>query len=210
MVHFSVSCLNLNCFPHRGQTLMSLLSSFFSFFNLAFYESPYVFMINDFEKDSGGQRPWVSKALFIGLCLGGERTQICSQFLSLFSLKFYVSCTSCLYILEIKPLPVTPFADILSHSVGCLFGFLFYSFLCCAAWTTKRSNQSILKEISPEYSLEGLMLKLKLQYFGHLILRTDSLEKTLMAGKDWRWEERGTTEDEMVGWHHWLNGHEFE
>ena len=50
-------------------------------------------------------------------------------------------------------------------------------------WTAKRSNQSILKEISPEYSLEGLMLKLKLQYFGHLMLRTDSLEKTLMLGK---------------------------
>ena len=50
-------------------------------------------------------------------------------------------------------------------------------------WTTRRSNQSILKDISPEYSLEGLMLKLKLQYFGHLIRRTDSLEKTLMLGK---------------------------
>ena len=50
-------------------------------------------------------------------------------------------------------------------------------------WTTRRSNQSILKEISPEYSLEGLMLKLKLQYFGHLMQRTDSLEKTLMLGK---------------------------
>ena len=123
-------------------------------------------------------------------------------------------------------------------------------------WTAKRSNQSILKEISPDYSLEGLMLKLKLQYFGHL---TDSLKKTLEiplgckkiqpvhpkgnqswifigrsnveaeapmlwppnaknwqiwkhpdARKDWRWEEKGTTEDEMVGWHHWLSGHEFE
>ena len=51
-------------------------------------------------------------------------------------------------------------------------------------WNERRSNQSILKEISPEYSLEGLMLKLKLQYFGHLIQRTNSLEKTLMAGKD--------------------------
>ena len=63
-----------------------------------------------------------------------------------------------------------------------------------APWTTRRSNQSILKEISPECSLEGLMLKLKLQYFGHLMQRTDSLERTL--------EEKGTTEDEMVGWHH--------
>ena len=59
-------------------------------------------------------------------------------------------------------------------------------------------------------SLEGLMLKLKLQSFGHLIWRTDSLEKTNDAGKDWRWEERGMTEDEIVGWHHWLDGHEFE
>ena len=71
-------------------------------------------------------------------------------------------------------------------------------------------KKKILKEISPEYSLEGLMRKLKLQYFGHLIRRTDSFEKTVDAGKDWRQEEKGTTEDEMVGWHHWLNGHEFE
>ena len=75
-------------------------------------------------------------------------------------------------------------------------------------WTARRSNQSILKEISPEYSLKGLMLKLKLQYFGYLMQRTDSLEET--AGKDWRWEEKGTTENEMVWWHHWLNGHKFE
>ena len=75
-------------------------------------------------------------------------------------------------------------------------------------WTARRSNQSILKEISPEYSLEGLMLKLKLQYFGHLMQRTDSLEKT-NAGQDWR-QEKGITQDKMVGWHHWLNGHEFE
>ena len=165
-------------------------------------------------------------------------------------------------------------------------------------WTTRRSNQSILKEMSPEYSLEGLMLKLKLQYFGHLIRRNYSLEKTLMlgkiegrgtedwrgwqrmrwlngiidlmdmslsklqesvmgreawhvtvhgaaksqtrlsnwtelkagnkvdfwppdsknwligkytdSGKDWRQEEKGMSENEMVGWHHWLDGHEFE
>ena len=74
----------------------------------------------------------------------------------------------------------------------------------------RRSNQSILKEISPEYSLEGLMLKLKLQYFGHLMRRTDSLEKTLMLEKiEGGGEENGTTEDEVVGWHHWLNRHEF-
>ena len=76
-------------------------------------------------------------------------------------------------------------------------------------WTARRSNQSILKEISPGCSLEGLMLKLKLQYFGHLIRRADSFEKTLDAGKDWGQEEQGMTEDEMVGWHHWLNGHGF-
>ena len=77
-------------------------------------------------------------------------------------------------------------------------------------WTARRSNQSILKEISPNYSLEGLMLKWKLQYFGHLMQRTDSFEKNPDAGKDWRGEEKGTPEDEMVGWHHWLTGHEFE
>ena len=70
--------------------------------------------------------------------------------------------------------------------------------------------QSILKEISPEYSLEGLLLKLKLQYLDHLMQRTDSLEKTLMLGKDGKQEEKGTTENEMVGWHHQLNGHKFE
>ena len=73
-------------------------------------------------------------------------------------------------------------------------------------WTARRSSQSILKEIGSEYSLEGPMLKLKLQYFGHLIRRTDSFEKTLMLGKI----EEEITEDEMIGWHHRLNGHEFE
>ena len=66
-------------------------------------------------------------------------------------------------------------------------------------WTVRRPNQSILKEICPEYSLEGLMLKLKLQYFGHLMWRKDPDD-----GKDWRQEEKGMTEDEMVGRHHWL------
>ena len=65
-------------------------------------------------------------------------------------------------------------------------------------WTAGRSNQSILKEISPEYSLKGLMLKLKLQYFGYLMRRANSLEKTQNAWKDWRQEKR-VTEDEMVG-----------
>ena len=73
-------------------------------------------------------------------------------------------------------------------------------------WTARRSNQSILKEISPEYSMEGLMLKLKLQYFGYQMQRTDTPEKTLMLGKN----EAGMTGDEMVGWHHRLDGHEFE
>ena len=76
--------------------------------------------------------------------------------------------------------------------------------------TVRRSNQSILKEINPEYSLEGPMLQLKLQYFGHLMQRANSLVKTLMLGWDWGQEEKGVTEDEMVGYHHWLNGHEFE
>ena len=67
--------------------------------------------------------------------------------------------------------------------------------------TARRCNQSILKEISPEFSLEQLMLKLKLQYFGQLMQRTDSMEKTLMLGKTGQ-EEKGTTEDEMAGWHH--------
>ena len=86
---------------------------------------------------------------------------------------------------------------------------------CCrrlltVPWTARRSNQSILKEISPGCSLEGMMLKLKLQYFGHLMRRVDLLEKTLMLGGDWQQEEKGTTEDEMAGWHHRLDGHEFE
>ena len=76
-------------------------------------------------------------------------------------------------------------------------------------WTARRSNQSILKEISPGCPLEGLMLRLKLQYFGHLIQSVDSLEKTLMLEGIWGQEEKGTTEDEMAGWHHRLDGHEF-
>ena len=68
-------------------------------------------------------------------------------------------------------------------------------------WTARRSNQSILKEVSPGCSLEGLMLKLEFQYFGHLMRIVDSLEKT-DAGRDWGQEKKGTTEDEMAGWHH--------
>ena len=76
-------------------------------------------------------------------------------------------------------------------------------------WTARRSNQSILQEISSGCSLEGMMLKLKLQYFGHLMQRVDSLEKT-DAGRDWGQEEKGTTEEEMAGWHHRLDAHESE
>ena len=75
--------------------------------------------------------------------------------------------------------------------------------------TARRSNQWILKELNPEYSLEGLILRLKLQYFGHLMRKAD-IRKDPDAGKDWRQEEKGMTEDEMVGWHHQLNGHELE
>ena len=75
-------------------------------------------------------------------------------------------------------------------------------------WTARRSNQSILEEIGPECSLEGTMLKLKVQYFGHLMQRVDSLDSD--AGRDWGQEEKGTTEDEMAGWHHQLDGRESE
>ena len=77
------------------------------------------------------------------------------------------------------------------------------------SWAARRSNQSILKEINSEYSLEGLMLKLKLQYFGDLMWRVHSLERP-WCWKDWGQEEKGTIEDKMVGWHHLLNEHEFE
>ena len=76
-------------------------------------------------------------------------------------------------------------------------------------WTARRSSQSILKEITPECSLEGLMLKLRLQSFGHLMRRTDSLQKTLMLQKIKGRMRRGW-QDDMVGWHQRLNGHEFE
>ena len=74
-------------------------------------------------------------------------------------------------------------------------------------WTARRSNQSILKEISPEYSLEGLMLKL--QYFGHLMAKNWLIGKDYNAGRDWGHKEKGTTEDDMAEWHHRLDGHEF-
>ena len=76
-------------------------------------------------------------------------------------------------------------------------------------WTARRSIRSILKEINPGCSLEVMMLKLKLQYFGHLLRRVDSLEKTLMLGGIGGRRRMGR-QDEMAGWHHWLDGHEFE
>ena len=79
-----------------------------------------------------------------------------------------------------------------------------------APWTGRRSNQSILKEISSEYILEGLMLWLKLPILWLPDAKSWLTGKDPDAGKDWRQEEKGMTEDEMVGWHHWLNGHEFE
>ena len=81
------------------------------------------------------------------------------------------------------------------------FELWFWRRLLRVPWTARRCSQSILKEISPGISLEGMMLKLKLQYFGHLMRRIDLLEKTLMLG-GWGQEEKGTTEDEMAGWHH--------
>ena len=76
-------------------------------------------------------------------------------------------------------------------------------------WTARISNHSILKEISSEYSLKGLMLKLKLQYFDHLMQRIDSLKNTLMLGKTEDGRREGISKDEMVGWHHQLNEHEY-
>ena len=76
-------------------------------------------------------------------------------------------------------------------------------------WTARRSNQSILKETSPGCLLEGLMLRLKLQYFGQLLQRVNSLEKTLMLGGIGGRRRRETTEDEMAGWHHRPDAHEF-
>ena len=110
-----------------------------------------------------------------------------------------------IYVCESWPIKKAECQRIDAFELWCWRGLLNIS------WTVRRSNQSILKEISPEYSLEGLMVKLKLQYFGHLMQRTDSLEKTLMLIKiEWRQEEKGTTEDEIFGWYHQLYGHEFD
>ena len=87
--------------------------------------------------------------------------------------------------------------------------------LCCwrllrVPWTARRSNQSILKEISPKYSLEGLMLKVKPILWAPDVKNQSIIGKDPNAGKDWRQEEKGVTEDETVGCHHWRDGHEFE
>ena len=86
----------------------------------------------------------------------------------------------------------------------------FWRRLLRVPWTARKSNQSILKEMSLEYSLEGLMLKPKLQYFGHLKRKRPFIGKDPDVGKDLIQEQKGMTEYEMVGWHHWLDGHEFE
>ena len=90
------------------------------------------------------------------------------------------------------------------------FEFWCWRRLLRVPWTTRKSNQSILKGINHDYSVDGLMLKLKLQYFEHLTQRADSLEKNLDAGKDWRQKDWRQKEVELVRQHHWLNGHEFE
>ena len=83
--------------------------------------------------------------------------------------------------------------------------------LLWAPWTASKSNQSILKEISPDYSLEGMVLKLKHQYLGHLMQSTDLLKISPWSwARNWRQEDQGMTEDEKVGWNHLIDGHEFE
>ena len=89
------------------------------------------------------------------------------------------------------------------------FGLWYWRRLLRVPWIARRSNQSILKEINPDSSLKGLMLKLKLQYSGHLMQRADSLEKTMILGKTEGGRRTGR-QDEMIGWHHRLNAHEFE
>ena len=84
-----------------------------------------------------------------------------------------------------------------------------WGWLLRVLWTARRSSQSILKEINLEYSLEGRMLKLKLQYFGHPMWRADSGKDT-DAGKDWGQKEKGMIENEMIGCHCWFNGHELK
>ena len=119
------------------------------------------------------------------------------------------------HIVNAMIFPLVKYGCELDHKEGWLpknwcFQIVCWRRLLTVPWTSKRSNQSILKEINPEYSLEGLMLKLKLQDFGHLMWRANSLQKTLMLGKIVGKHIRGWGGTEMVGWHHWLNGREFE
>ena len=109
----------------------------------------------------------------------------------------WLSCPSLKSSNVSKLLPQTTEEDVQRHGQTCKQ--FTEDWLLRVPWTARRSNQSIIKEIGPGCSLEGMMLKLKLQYLGHLMQRVDSLEKTLM-GRDWGQEEKGTTEDEMAGW----------
>ena len=109
----------------------------------------------------------------------------------------WLSCPSLKSSNVSKLLPQTTEEDVQRHGQACKQ--FTEDWLLRVPWTARRSNQSIIKEIGPGCSLEGMMLKLKLQYLGHLMQRVDSLEKTLM-GRDWGQEEKGTTEDEMAGW----------
>ena len=99
------------------------------------------------------------------------------------------------------------------EAVNLVIEALFSARPATSVWTTvsraRRPNKSILKQINPEYSLEGLMLKLRLQYFGHL-MQSQLTRRDPDAGRDWRQKEKGVTEGEMVGWYRWLSGHEFE
>ena len=99
------------------------------------------------------------------------------------------------------------------EAVNLVIEALFSSRPATSVWTTvsgaRRPNKSILKQINPEYSLERLMLKLRLQYFGHL-MQSQLTRRDPDAGRDWRQKEKGVTEGEMVGWYRWLSGHESE
>ena len=122
----------------------------------------------------------------------------------------WLSCPSLKSSNVSKLLPQTTEEDVQRHGQTCKQ--FTEDWLLRVPWTARRSNQSIIKEIGPGCSLEGMMLKLKLPYFGHLMRRVDSLEKTKDsdAGRDCGQEEKGTTENEIARWHHGLDGHESE
>ena len=119
------------------------------------------------------------------------------------------------YIVKAMVFPVVMYGCELYHKEGWASWTNAFELWCLrrllrVPWTARRSNQSILKEINLEYSLEGLILKLKLENFGHFDMKSWLTGKDPDAGKDWGQKEKGATEDEMVGWYHWLNGHEFQ